>query len=53
MVLKLPEVSNLKSLMALCNEDGEAVFFDNISDSVVCFYSEHFMVICLPSLFSN
>ncbi|WVZ05123.1 hypothetical protein V8G54_018469 [Vigna mungo] len=35
MVLKLPEVSNLKSLMALCNEDGEAVFFDNISDSVI------------------
>ncbi|XP_052728331.1 uncharacterized protein LOC108328944 isoform X4 [Vigna angularis] len=35
MVLKLPEVSNLKSLMVLCNEDGEAVFFDNISDSVI------------------
>lgn len=46
MVLKLPEVSNLKSLMVLCNEDGEEIFFDNISDSVVCFCSEHFMVIC-------
>jgi len=53
MVLKLPEVSNLKSLMVLCNEDGEVNFFDNITDSVVCFYSKHFMAICLLSLFSN
>jgi len=50
MVLKLPEVSNLKSLVVLCNEDGEEFFFDSISDSVVCFFSEHFMVICLLSL---
>ncbi|KAL2955225.1 hypothetical protein AAZX31_18G015600 [Glycine max] len=35
MVLKLPEVSNLKSLMVLCNEDGEVNFFDNITDSVI------------------
>lgn len=38
MVLKLPDVSNLKSLAALCNEDGEANFFDDITDSVVCFW---------------
>nr|KYP57020.1 U3 small nucleolar RNA-associated protein 20 [Cajanus cajan] len=35
MVLKLPEVANLKSLMVLCNEDGEVNFFDNITDSVI------------------
>ncbi|CAJ1855344.1 unnamed protein product [Sphenostylis stenocarpa] len=35
MVLRLPEVSNLKSLMVLCNEDGEVNFFDNISDPVI------------------
>ncbi|KAL2332603.1 hypothetical protein Fmac_013816 [Flemingia macrophylla] len=35
MVLKLPEVSNLKSLMVLCKEDGEVNFFDNITDSVI------------------
>ncbi|KAK8473806.1 hypothetical protein PHAVU_001G253000 [Phaseolus vulgaris] len=35
MVLKLPEVSNLKSLVVLCNEDGEEFFFDSISDSVI------------------
>ncbi|CAL0335754.1 unnamed protein product [Lupinus luteus] len=34
MVLKLPEVSNLKSLTVLCNEDSEVIFFDNIADSV-------------------
>ena len=37
MVLKLPEVSNLKSLAVLGNEDGEVNFFDDITDSVVCF----------------
>lgn len=31
MVLKLPDVSNLKSLLVLCNEGGEANFFDNIT----------------------
>ncbi|CAL0335761.1 unnamed protein product [Lupinus luteus] len=35
MVLKLPEVSNLKSLTVLCNEDSEVIFFDNIADSVI------------------
>ncbi|CAK8567091.1 unnamed protein product [Lathyrus sativus] len=35
MALKLPDVSNLKSLTVLCNEDGEANFFDNITDSVI------------------
>lgn len=35
MVLKLPEVSNLKSLTVLCTEDGEVNFFDNITDSVI------------------
>ncbi|RDY00034.1 Small subunit processome component 20-like protein, partial [Mucuna pruriens] len=35
MVLKLPEVSSLKSLMVLCNEDGEVNFFDNITDLVI------------------
>ncbi|XP_027334628.1 small subunit processome component 20 homolog isoform X2 [Abrus precatorius] len=35
MVLKLPEVSKLKSLMVMCNEDGEVNFFDNITDSVI------------------
>ncbi|KAK7331456.1 hypothetical protein VNO77_25681 [Canavalia gladiata] len=35
MVLKLPEVSNLKSLVVMCNEDGEVNFFDNITDSVI------------------
>ncbi|KAL5069505.1 hypothetical protein RYX36_020392 [Vicia faba] len=34
MALKLPDVSNLKSLTVLCNEDGEANFFDNIADPV-------------------
>ncbi|XP_028759690.1 small subunit processome component 20 homolog isoform X2 [Neltuma alba] len=32
MVLKLPEVSNLKSLVALCSEDAEVDFFNNIVD---------------------
>jgi len=35
MALKVPDVSNLKSLTVLCNEDGEADFFDNIADPVV------------------
>ncbi|RHN69146.1 hypothetical protein MtrunA17_Chr3g0121561 [Medicago truncatula] len=35
MALKVPDVSNLKSLIVLCNEDGEADFFDNIADSVI------------------
>ncbi|CAL0327253.1 unnamed protein product [Lupinus luteus] len=35
MVLKLPGVSNLKSLTVLCNEDSEVNFFDNIADSVI------------------
>ncbi|CAI8600436.1 unnamed protein product [Vicia faba] len=35
MALKLPDVSNLKSLTVLCNEDGEANFFDNIADPVI------------------
>ncbi|CAI8591809.1 unnamed protein product [Vicia faba] len=35
MALKLPDVSNLKSLIVLCNEDGEANFFDNIVDPVI------------------
>ncbi|XP_061369187.1 uncharacterized protein LOC133312060 isoform X1 [Gastrolobium bilobum] len=35
MVLKLPEVLNLKSLMVLFNEDGEVTFFDNLTDSVI------------------
>ncbi|XP_054807809.1 U3 small nucleolar RNA-associated protein 20 isoform X1 [Prosopis cineraria] len=33
MVLKLPEVSNFKSLVALCSEDEEVDFFNNIVDS--------------------
>lgn len=37
MVLKLPEVSNLKSLVALCSEDAEVDFFNNIVDPKVCF----------------
>lgn len=53
MALKLPVVSNLKSLKVLCTEDGEVNFFDDITDSVVCSYSKFFMIICLPSLFSN
>ncbi|XP_045811204.1 small subunit processome component 20 homolog isoform X1 [Trifolium pratense] len=32
---KLPDVLNLKSLEVLCNDDSEANFFDNISDSVI------------------
>ncbi|XP_058787152.1 uncharacterized protein LOC131661580 [Vicia villosa] len=35
MALKLPDVSNLKSLTVLCNEDGESIFFDNIADPVI------------------
>ncbi|KAL5061396.1 hypothetical protein RYX36_033000 [Vicia faba] len=35
MALKLPDVSNLKSLTVLCNEDSKANFFDNITDSVI------------------
>ncbi|KAE9587003.1 hypothetical protein Lalb_Chr23g0269101 [Lupinus albus] len=35
MVLKLPDVSNLKSLTVLCNEDSEVNFFDTIADSVI------------------
>ncbi|XP_058732408.1 U3 small nucleolar RNA-associated protein 20-like isoform X2 [Vicia villosa] len=35
MALKLPDVSNLKSLSVLCNEDSKANFFDNITDSVI------------------
>lgn len=38
MVLKLPNISNLKSLIVLRNEDGEVNFFDDIADSVVCFW---------------
>ncbi|XP_004492742.1 uncharacterized protein [Cicer arietinum] len=35
MALKLPDVSNLKSLTVLCNEEGETIFFDDIADSVI------------------
>ncbi|KAJ1404603.1 Down-regulated-in-metastasis protein [Sesbania bispinosa] len=35
MILKLPDVSNLKSLVVLCDEDGEVNFFDSITDSVI------------------
>lgn len=37
MVLKLPEVLNLRSLMALCSEDAEVDFFNNIIDPKVSF----------------
>jgi hypothetical protein len=35
MVSKLPNVSNLESLKILHTEDGEANFFDNITDHKV------------------
>jgi hypothetical protein len=35
MVSKLPNVSNLESLKVLHAEDGEAIFFDNITDQEV------------------
>ncbi|XP_057754877.1 uncharacterized protein LOC130974144 isoform X1 [Arachis stenosperma] len=35
MVLKLPEVSNLKSLTVLCHESDEVNFFEDITDPVI------------------
>ena len=38
MVLKLPNVANLNSLKALCEEDAEVDFFNNIIHLQVRFY---------------
>ena len=37
MVQKLSEVSRLRTLKALCSEDAEVDFFDNIVHLQVCF----------------